>query len=148
MIQQTQLIETIVQELAKSAPYDWDSFVFYTELLRDPELGLRNRMIDGCWIGQDKIPFDTSRGPAIEHNGKSIDALEDLFTLAESENQVWCGFGLLVNHEGKFKSIFYYEGTPMLNNNDNREDDKRDQAIKNARIEEIRTLFKDYLFAS
>lgn len=49
--------------------------------------------------------------------------INKLYLACEKDKDIWTGFLLKINNTGKYSSKFYYEGTPLLDGNE--ELDKR-----------------------
>jgi hypothetical protein len=41
-------------------------------------------------------------------------AINKLYLTCEKDNDIWTGFLLKINNIGKYSSKFYYDGTPLL----------------------------------
>jgi hypothetical protein len=116
-LKKSECLNIIVQELAYAAPTEnWKKIVYYTERLRDIEIGLRDASIGKCWVGQDEKLYDTSKGPALTISVELDDAIDELYKLTEGSNDQWHGLGIVLTNNGKYLSKFYYEGTPLIDN--------------------------------
>jgi len=113
-----ELVNIIVNEIIYVAPANWSKIVYYTERLRDMEIGLRNASISKCWVGQDEKLYDASNGPALSISVELDDAIDELFIDSEKNKEIWNGFGVVINHNGKYITHFYYQDTPLLDNKD------------------------------
>ncbi|MBJ8483995.1 hypothetical protein LF296_15355 [Acinetobacter vivianii] len=115
-LRKSELISSIFQEIAFLAVSDWQKIVYYTERFRDKNIGLRNKDTALCWVGEnlklytDDYPLRSSMEPY-----KTINIL---FEECEKSDDIWCGLSLFLDHQGKYSSKFYYEGTPLLDGND------------------------------
>ncbi|KCX65352.1 hypothetical protein J567_4547, partial [Acinetobacter baumannii 754286] len=85
-----------------SAPANWTKIVYYTERLRDIEIGLRNKDIARCWLGSEKIPHNNSKGPPLRSSVELFDAVDELFIDSEKNKEIWSGFGVVINNNGKY----------------------------------------------
>lgn len=115
-LEKSVFLNTIVQELAYVAPNDWSRIVYYTERLYDIDVGLRNASTSKCWIGKDKKKYDTSQGPALKVSVELSDAIGEFYEASKDEEKLWCALGIILESNGKYFSQFYYEDTPLLDN--------------------------------
>jgi len=122
-IEKSQLINVIVQEVVEAIiPVNWKYISFYTEGLRDKEIGLRKKTTVECWIGEKPVLY--TKDYALNTSGELLIAINKLYLECEKDNDIWTGFLLKINNTGKYSSKFYYEGTPLLDGNEE-ELDKR-----------------------
>lgn len=122
-IEKSQLINVIVQEVVEAIiPVNWNYISFYTEGLRDKEIGLRKKTTVECWIGEKPVLY--TKDYALNTSGELLIAINKLYLECEKDNDIWTGFLLKINNTGKYSSKFYYEGTPLLDGNEE-ELDKR-----------------------
>lgn len=117
-LKKSELLNIVVNEIIYSAPANWSKIVYYTERLRDMEIGLRDASISRCWVGQDKKLYDASNGPALSISVELDDVVDELFIDSEKNKEIWSGFGVVINHNGKYITHFYYQDTPLLDNKD------------------------------
>jgi len=117
-LKKSELLNIFVNEIIYSAPANWSKIVYYTERLRDEEIGLRNKDIARCWLGNEKIPHNNSKGPPLRSSVELFDAVDELFIDSEKNKDIWTGFGVVINHNGKYITNFYYQDTPLLDNKD------------------------------
>ncbi|EPY0156505.1 hypothetical protein ACW7H3_003411, partial [Acinetobacter baumannii] len=47
-----------------------------------------------------------------------FDAVDELFIDSEKNKEIWSGFGVVINNNGKYTTNFYYQDTPLLDNKD------------------------------
>ena len=128
-LRQAELLSEIAQEIIYVAiPKDWQRIAYYTERLHDPELGLRNKSTSDCWVGTQMVPYNNAKGPPLKGSVELFEAINTLFEEAWQSNQLFYGINITVDNSGKYKSKFYYEGTPLLDANDD-ECDKRLYAL-------------------
>lgn len=119
-LKSTELLTTVVQELAYTAPQGWRKFVYYREMLMDAELGLRNKYIVLCWWGREM-----SVHPQTYEVGGSMEVMRAINALYEDSvktGNTWTGILLTVHDDGKYSSQFFYEDTPLLDNNNEQVD--------------------------
>ncbi|SSI19539.1 Uncharacterised protein [Acinetobacter baumannii] len=121
---QSELLNIIVQEIAYVAPRNWEQVLYYTERLDDQDIGIRNKSTAECWIGKEKTPYDNSKSPPLRASMELFEAINNLYKEAHNCGNIWFGLLLTINKNGKYSSKFYYEGTPLLDGN-NEELDKR-----------------------
>lgn len=127
-IENSQLINVIVQEVVEAIiPINWNYICFYTESLRDKEIGLRKKTTVECWIGEKPVLY--TKDYALDTSGELLMAINKLYLACEKDNDIWTGFLLKINNTGKYSSKFYYEGTPLLDG-DEEELDKRINDLK------------------
>ncbi|NUF35953.1 hypothetical protein HUN19_18385, partial [Acinetobacter oleivorans] len=81
-----------MNEIIYSVPANWSKIVYYTERLRDEEIGLRNKDIARCWLGNEKIPHNNSKGPSLRSSVELFDAVDELFIDSEKNKDIWTGF--------------------------------------------------------
>lgn len=115
-LKKAELVNIIVNEIIYSAPVNWSKIVYYTKRLRDEEIGLRNKDIARCWLGNEKIPHNNSKGPPLRSSVELFDAVDELFIDSETNKDIWTGFSVVVNKDGKYITQFYYKDTPLLDN--------------------------------
>lgn len=115
-LKKAELVNIVVNEIIYSAPANWSKIVYYTERLPDMEIGLRDASISRCWVGQDEKLYDASNGPALSISVELDDAVDELFIDSEKNKEIWSGFGVVINHNGKYTTHFYYQDTPLLDN--------------------------------
>lgn len=117
-LKKAELVNIIVNEIIYVAPANWSKIVYYTERLRDEKIGLRNKNIARCWLGSEKIPYNNSKGPPLKSSVELFDAVDELFVDSEKNKEIWSGFGVVINQNGKYITHFYYQDTPLLDNKD------------------------------
>lgn len=117
-LKKAELVNIVVSEIIYSAPANWTKIVYYTERLRDIEIGLRNKDIARCWLGSEKIPHNNSKEPPLRSSVELFDAVDELFIDSEKNKEIWSGFGVVINNNGKYTTNFYYQDTPLLDNKD------------------------------
>ncbi len=61
-LKRAELVNIIVNEVIYVATVNWSKIVYYTERLRDEKIGSRNKDIARCWLGNEKIPHNNSKG--------------------------------------------------------------------------------------
>ncbi|OCY34497.1 hypothetical protein BFR75_01990 [Acinetobacter pittii] len=115
-LKKAELVNIVVNEIIYSAPANWSKIVYYTERLPDMEIGLRDASISRCWVGQDEKLYDASNGPALSISVELDDAVDELFIDSEKNKDIWTGFSVVVNKDGKYITQFYYKDTPLLDN--------------------------------
>ncbi|WDZ52337.1 hypothetical protein LF296_06060 [Acinetobacter vivianii] len=115
-LKRAQLVNVIVNEIIYVAPVNWSKIVYYTERLRDEKIGLRSKAIAGCWLGNEKIPHNNSKGPPLKSSVELFEAIDALFVYSEENAEKWSGFGVAIDQNGKYITQFYYEDTPLLDN--------------------------------
>lgn len=123
-LKRAQLVNVIVNEIIYVAPVNWSKIVYYTERLRDEKIGLRNKTIERCWLGNEKIPHNNSKGPPLKSSVELFEAVDALFVYSEEIAEIWSGFGVAIDQNGKYITRFYYGDTPLL---DNRADQYREK---------------------
>jgi len=123
-LKRTQLVNVILNEIIYVAPINWSKIVYYTERLRDEKIGLRNKDIARCWLGNEKIPHNNYKGPPLKSSVELFDAIDALFVDSEENAEVWNGFGVAIDQNGKYITQFYYGDTPLL---DNKTDEYRER---------------------
>ncbi|MDV7561195.1 hypothetical protein R4670_17970 [Acinetobacter baumannii] len=117
-LKKAELVNIIVNEIIYVAPANWSKIVYYTERLRDEKIGLRNKDVARCWLGNEKIPYNNSKGPPLKSSVELFDAVDELFFDSEKNKEIWSGLGVVINQNGKYITHFYYEDTPLLDNED------------------------------
>ena len=115
-LKKSELVNIVVNEIIYSAPANWSKIVYYTERLRDMEIGLRDASISRCWVGQDEKLYDAYNGPALSISVELDDAVDELFVDSEKNKDIWTGFSVVFNKDGKYITQFYYKDTPLLDN--------------------------------
>ncbi len=123
-LKRAELVNIIVNEIIYAAPANWSKIVYYTERLRDKKIGLRNKDIARCWLGSEKIPHNNSKGPPLKSSVELFDAIDALFLDSEENTEIWSGFGVAIDQNGKYITQFYYGETPLL---DNKTDEYREK---------------------
>lgn len=123
-LKRAQLVNVIVNEIIYVAPVNWSKIVYYTERLRDKKIGLRNKDIARCWLGNEKIPHNNSKGPPLKSSVELFDAIDALFVDSEENAEVWNGFGVAIDQNSTYITQFYYGDTPLL---DNKTDEYRER---------------------
>lgn len=114
-LRKAELLNEVVQEIAYSViPKEWTRVVYYTERLRDKEIGLRKMETASCWVGDEMKPY--TRDYCLKGSMELYRAVDILFEESE-QHETWCGLLLTIEHTGKYLSKFYYEDTPMLDRN-------------------------------
>ncbi|AXY60740.1 immunity protein YezG family protein [Acinetobacter sp. WCHAc010052] len=116
-IEKAQLINIIVQEVVDNIiPNNWNNISFYTERMRDENLGLRNKTTIECWVGVPSVLY--TKDYALNTSGELLAAIDSLYLECEKDGDIWSGFLLTINNRGKYSSKFYYEGVPLIDGND------------------------------
>ncbi len=126
-LRKSELINFILQKIASLAVNDWRNIVYYTERLRDNSIGLRNKDTALCWVG-DNLKLYTADYP-LRSSMEPYKTINILFEECEKSGDNWCALSLFLDHNGKYSSKFYYEGTPLLDGNE-KELDKRINDLK------------------
>lgn len=121
-LRKSELINSILEKIASLAVNDWRNIVYYTERLRGNNIGLRNKDTALCWVG-DNLKLYTADYP-LRSSMEPYKTINILFEECEKSGDNWCALFLFLDHNGKYYSKFYYEGTPLLDGN-NEELDKR-----------------------
>lgn len=122
-LKSAELLNEIVQEITYVIlPKNWQRIIFYTERLRDSEIGLRKMDTADCWVG-DK-PELYNKDYCLKGSMELMEQIDLLFEEGEQDGIPWCGLLLNIENTGKFSSKFYYENTPLLDS-DQDELDKR-----------------------
>jgi hypothetical protein len=111
-----ELVNQAVQALADTAPPDWEKLILYSEFLEDKEIGLR-RSFTGRALGGEHFDVRLDGCP-VGNSMKSISSIQALYTEACQQGERWNGILLTVFRDGQFKCRFYYDKTPLLNNED------------------------------
>ncbi len=114
-LKSTELLTTVVQELAYTAPQGWRKFVYYRKMLMDAELGLRNMSTIRCWCGREMSVYANTY--EIGRSMEAMEAFEALYEDSVKSGDTWTGILLTVQNDGKYSSQFFYEETPLLDNN-------------------------------
>lgn len=114
LLRQSDLIKLILEEILYTVPDGWRKVVYYTERIQDVNIGTRRKSIAQCWLGLDMKPYNPFNGPPLKG---SIELVEAVDLLYEESKSSWTGLGVVVNCKGKYSTRFYYENTPLLNNN-------------------------------
>ncbi|MHC3125623.1 hypothetical protein, partial [Acinetobacter sp. GN11] len=100
-IEKSQLINVIVQEVVEAIiPVNWKYISFYTEGLRDKEIGLRKKTTVECWIGEKPVLY--TKDYALNTSGELLIAINKLYLECEKDNDIWTGFLLKINNTGKY----------------------------------------------
>ncbi|MDQ9010900.1 hypothetical protein RFI36_14425 [Acinetobacter gerneri] len=118
-LKKSELVNVVVNEIIYVAPEDWATIVYYAERLRDEVIGIRNMNVSKCWLGKGMIPYDNSKGPPLKVSVELFDAVDELFEYSEKSGDAWSGLLLKIDDTGKYINKFYYEGTPLLDGDDN-----------------------------
>lgn len=126
-LRKSELINFILQKIASLTVNDWRNIVYYTERLRDNNIGLRNKDTALCWVG-DNLKLYTADYP-LRSSMEPYKTINILFEECEKSGDNWCALSLFLDHNGKYSSKFYYEGTPLLDGNE-KELDKRINDLK------------------
>ncbi|MND52039.1 hypothetical protein D3C81_348050 [compost metagenome] len=121
-LRKSELINSILEKIASLAVNDWRNIIYYTERLRDNNIGLRNKDTALCWVG-DNLKLYTADYP-LRSSMEPYKTINILFEECEKSGDNWCALSLFLDHNGKYCSKFYYEGTPLLDGNEE-ELDKR-----------------------
>ena len=115
-LRKSELISSILQEIATLAVNDWRKIVYYAERVRDNDIGLRNKDTAMCWIG-DNLKLYTDDHP-LRSSMEPYKTINVLFEECEKSDDKWCAICLCLDNDGKYFSKFYYEGIPLLDGND------------------------------
>lgn len=126
-LRKSELINFILQKIASLAVNDWRNIVYYTERLRDNNIGLRNKDTALCWVG-DNLKLYTADYP-LRSSMEPYKTINILFEECEKSGDNWCALSLFLDNNGKYSSKFYYDGTPLLDGNE-KELDKRINDLK------------------
>jgi len=130
-LKKSEILTEIVQEIVYVAPQDWSRIVYYTERMADSKLGMRNASIERCWMGNDMTPFNTSKGAPLDASMELYEAENKLFMFCLEDGEKWTGLGILLNSTGNYRTKFYYEDIPLIEN---------DYSTVNKRLDEISKL--------
>lgn len=116
-LERAELVNVVIDEIVYVAPTNWVKIIYYTERLRDRVIGIRNKDVARCWIGKEMIPYNNSKGSPLKSSMELFDAVDSLYKESENTKEQWCGLGIVLTSDGKYSTRFYYEGTPLLDNN-------------------------------
>ncbi|MFZ6642291.1 hypothetical protein ACO0LL_21390 [Undibacterium sp. TC4M20W] len=106
----------IVQEIASTAPMDWRKIIYYEELLKeDGDDSLRNKSTVRCRCGPEMLKYDKFN---VWGSFESMKAIEALYEDDLKSGKEWRGFLLVIHEDGRFNSQFFYDKTPLLDNNE------------------------------
>lgn len=111
---QSELVNRLVQAVAATAPPQWTKIAFYFEFLQDERIGLRNKDTGRCFGGPNHdIRLD---GYGLGGSMAVFKAREALFQESARNGDKWAGTLLVILNDGRFKCRFFYQDTPLLNN--------------------------------
>lgn len=116
-LRQAELLDLIIQEINLIAPEDWRKIVYYAERSRKSDGYLDNAYIAKCWVGDDLQEYNPLSSSPLNSSAELFDAVDSLFEHTENSSQKWSGFGLIIDSEGVFSTKFYYDGVPLLEEN-------------------------------
>ena len=109
-----ELVNKLVRAVASTAPSQWTKVAFYFEFLEDDKIGLRSKCTGRCFGGVDyDVRLD---GYDLGGSASTITACEALFHDSLKNGDRWAGTLLVILSDGRFKCRFFYEDTPLLNN--------------------------------
>jgi hypothetical protein len=105
------ILKEYVIELVKLLPDNWDSVDVYTEFSRLPGQVEPLYASRGSYIAEGKLnkDFHVSR--------PMYSKMRDFFFACEDSKNSWCGFRIKVFSNGRYKSKFYYDSTPLIDGN-------------------------------
>jgi hypothetical protein len=111
-----ELVNQAVQALADTGPSGWRKIVFYLEFLDDEHIGLRNKFTGRALGGENgDIALD---GYRVGNSTKTFDSIKKIYLAAAQGGERWTGILLTVFSDGQFKCRFYYEQSPLLDDDD------------------------------
>ena len=118
-----ELVNQLIQTVADAAPSQWTKVAFYLEFLEDEETGLRNKSTARCYGGAN---YDEALDAySLGSSGHIFTVCRSLYRESAKTGDIWKGVLLVLLDNGRFKIRFFYEDTPLLNN---------DRAAVNERI--------------
>ncbi|WP_254617651.1 hypothetical protein, partial [Acinetobacter oleivorans] len=95
-LRKSELINFILQKIASLAVNDWRNIVYYTERLRDNNIGLRNKDTALCWVG-DNLKLYTADYP-LRSSMEPYKTINILFEECEKSGGNWCALSLFLDH--------------------------------------------------
>lgn len=120
-LENAEYLNGVVQEIAHTAPEDWKKIVYYHELLPHPDGYLRNKRTAACWHGTDMREYTS--GFEIGSSVKASNAIKAYYEDSKDRGRAWTALLLIINEDGNFKTQFFYDSTPLL-------DEKYDEVDK------------------
>ncbi len=105
------IIKRYVIELVKGMSPNWESIVVYTEFLRSAGRADPDGVDTGMYVAGGEIVrnFRTSLSARM--------VMKEFFLACEGSDRSWSGIRVEIFNNGKYKSDFYYESTPLLDGN-------------------------------
>jgi hypothetical protein len=111
-----ELVNQAVQALVDSVTQDWTKIILYSEFLNDEQIGLRSSFTGSAYGGEKfDIKLD---GYEVGNSMQSMNSIQALYTEACQNGDGWNGVLLTVFRDGQFTSRFYYDKTPLLDDDD------------------------------